>query len=258
MAEKLMNNVREKLSNCRELCTDMSERAYLLADYMSEIAPDTISPLGLAVCLARAVRDISQERRWMKIAKKEELRYQLSFISQKIQNQAENIPQIIDVIADEDFAKEFREICKEQFGFNPPKYGSTEVRDYPEYVKVAVNWWANALFFPKLDTPGAAIPSFVASLIEEEVGVKSYSNEELLNFQTTLADEIMEDINAWGVCTLSVDYHPCDALKAAGKKAGVHEVFGYPLKTSMSIWKYKVEVRVGGVGKFKTLWTNNK
>ena len=74
-----MNEVREKLSKSRELCEGMSERVYLLADYMSEIAPDTISPLGLAVCLARAVRDISQERRWMKVAKKEELRYQLLF-----------------------------------------------------------------------------------------------------------------------------------------------------------------------------------
>ena len=258
MAEKVMNNVREKLSKCRELCESMSERAYLLADYMSEIVPDTVSSLGLAVCLARAVRDISQERRWMKVAKKEELRYQLSFISKKIRNQAENIPQIVDVIADEDFAKEFREICKEQFGFNPPKYGTTkQLEEYPEYVKVAVNWWKDALFCPKLDTPGAAVPSSLASIIKEEVGLKSYSLEELLIFETTLASEIMEEITAWGVCNLSVDYHPCDALEAAGKKFGVHQAFGYPLKTSMSIWKYKVGVRVGDVGKFKTLWTSN-
>ncbi len=59
------------------------------------------------------------------------------------------------------------------------------------------------------------------------------------------------------MCQLSVDYHPCDALEAAGKKAGVHKAFGYPLKTSMSIWKHKVEVKVGDVGKLKTLWENH-
>lgn len=258
MAKKVMYNVREKLSKSRELCAGMSERAYLLADYMSEISPDTISPLGLAVCLIRAVRDISQERRWMKIAKKEELRYQLLGISRKIRNQAENIPQIIDVIADEDFAEEFRVICKEKFDFDPPKYGtSKKLEEYPEYVKVAVKWWSSVLFCPKLDTPGSAVPSSLASIIKEEVNLKSYSLEELLIFEETLASEIMEDITAWGVCTLSVDYHPCEELKFAGDKVGVHQVFGYPLKTSMEIWKYKVEVRVGVGREFKTIWTSN-
>ncbi len=256
MAEKVMNNVREKLSQSRKMCEGMSERAYLLADYMSEIAAsDTITPFGLVACLSRAIEDTYQER-WREGTKKQELCLSLLEDAKRIRNQAVNIPQIIDVIADEDFAEEFRAICKEKFDFNPPKYGTPkQLEEYPEYVKVAVNWWANAIFFPKLDTPGAAVPTFLVQIIEEEVGVKSYSNEELLNFKTTLADEIMEDINAWGVCNLSVDYHPCDALEVAGKKIDVHQAFGYPLRTSMSIWKHEVEVKVGDGGKFKTLWT---
>lgn len=254
MAEKVMNNVKEKLSKSRELCEGMSERVYLLADYMSEIASDTITPSELATCLSTAIKDTYQDR-WRGKVKNENLIWYLSIIPQKIRNQAVNIPQLIDEIADTEFSEEFRTICKERLGFNPPKRGTTELMDYPEYVKVAVNWWANALFHPKLDTPGSAVPSCLVSIIEEEVGTKSYSGEELLIFQITLADEIMEDITAWGVCNLSVDYHPCDALEAAGKKVGVHKAFGYPLNTYMSIWKHKVEVRVGNNAKFKTLWT---
>lgn len=257
MEEKVMNNVREKLSKCRELCNGMSERAYLLADYMSEIASDTITPSGLAECLLRAIKDTYQER-WREGTKKQELRRSLLVDSKRIRNQAVNIPQIIDVIADEAFSEEFREICKEQFNFNPPRYGTPkQLEEYPEYVKVAVAWWEGALFCPELATPGAAVPSSLASIIKEEVGVKSYSSEDLLIFKTTLAGEIMEEMIAWGVCNLSVDCQPCDALEVAGKKIGVHKAFGYPLKTSMSIWKYKVEVRVGDGGKFETLWTSN-
>lgn len=255
MAEKVMNNVRKKLSKCREVCENMSERAYLLADYMSEIVPDTVTPSELAACLLKAIEDTKQER-WRKFTKNQELRLSLITDSERIRNQAENIPQIIDVIAEEDFAEEFRAICKEKFNFNPPKYGTPKNLDeFPEYVKVAVDWWADAILCPKLDTSGSSVPSSLASIIEAEVGVKSYSTEELLIFKITLADEIMECINAWGVCKLSVDYHPCDSLERAGKKFGVHQAFGYPLRTSMSIFEYEVKVRVGDAGKFKTLWT---
>lgn len=256
MTENVMYNVREKLSKSRELCEGMSERAYLLADYISEIAPDSITPFGLVQCLSRAIEDTYQDR-WRKIIKKE-LIMSFSLNSKKIRNQAVNIPQIIDVIGDKDFAEEFRTICKEQFNFNPPKYGTQkQLEDYPEYVKVAVNWWAKAILFPKLNTSGATVPSSLCSIIEEEVDIRSYSEEDLLDFKTTIADEIMEDITAWNMCTLSVDYHPCDALKVAGNKISVHKVFGYPLKTAMSICKYEVKVRVGDGAKYETLWTRN-
>lgn len=252
MTEKLIHNVGEKLSRSREMCKGMSERAYLFADYMSEIAPNTVSPLELVACLKRAIEDVSQERRWSKVVKNEELRWQLYFNAKKIRNQAVNIPQIIDIIAEESFAKEFRILCKKYFGFKPPK-GNTELIDYPEYVKIAVNWWANVICFPKLDTPGSAVSSSLARIIEEAIPVTSYSSEDLLVFQTALADEIMEDIMAWGNSYISVDYRPCEALKVAGDKIGISENFGYPLKTSMTVWKYKVEVIVGN--RKKVLWT---
>lgn len=256
MAEKVMNNVREKLSKCRELCSDMSERAYLLADYMSEISPDTITPSGLVECLSRAIEDTYQER-WREGTKKQELRRSLLLDSERIRNQAVNIPQIIDVIADKAFAEEFREICKEQLDFNPPKYGTPkQLEEYPEYVKVAVDWWASAILAAKLGIAGLEEYDCLFRMANGPV-IGLYSEEKLLVFKTALAEEIMEDITAWGVCTLSVDYHPCEALEVAGKKIDVHQAFGYPLKTSMSIWTYKVEVKFGDVGKFTTLWTSN-
>lgn len=257
MTKKVMNDVKKKLSQSREMCPGLSERAYILAEYMSEIAPNKTSPLGLAVCLARAVRDTYQER-WRKRTRKEELWNHLLLDAKRIRNQAVNIPQIVDVIAEADFAEEFRTICKEQFNFDPPRYGTSQQKEYPEYVKVAVDWWANAIIAPKLDTEGAAISSDLAGIIEEEEGIVSYLVEDINAFKATLAEEIMEDMTARGVCTLSVDYHPCEALEAAGKKIGVHQAFGYPLKTSMTIWKYMVEVQVGYGAERKTLWTAPK
>lgn len=67
------------------------------------------------------------------------------------------VPQVIDAIANEDFANEFRKICKELLNFDPPKrerkydQNADIDGDYPEYVKVAVNWWANAIANPKFD-----------------------------------------------------------------------------------------------------------
>lgn len=258
MATNVMSNVKEKLSQSRELCEGMSERAYLFADYMSEIIPDTLTPLELAEYLARAVADIGEEQRWRKIAKKGQLRYQLSFIPKKIQNQAVNFPQIIDTIAVTDFAEEFRAICKEKFDINPPKRGTTHFRDYPEYVKVAVNWWTNAISLLKTNAPYSPAPDFLLQAIPEEAVLKSYSDEDLLVFQETLANEIMEDVMAWGCCILSVEYQPCNALATAGDKIDISKVFGYPLLTSMTIWKSKVRVRVGYGTKSTTIWTSTK
>lgn len=267
MSEKVMNNMKEKLSKCRELCVGMSERAYLLADYMSEIVPDTVTPYELTKCLIEALEDIDQER-CRKRTKKEELLYYLNLDKTRIRYQAVNIPRMIDEIADVEFAEEFRSICdeafaekfrstcKEKFGFDPIKHDNAKLQDYPDYVQVAVKWWADAISSPKLDTKGSSVSSFFAEFIKKEVGVKAYSSKELLDFKITLADEIMEDIIAWEVCTLSVDYQPCDALVAAGKKIGTDQYFGYPLKTSMTIFQYEVKVYVGVVGECKTLWTN--
>lgn len=257
MASNVLNNVKEKLSKSRELCEGMSERAYLFADYMSEISPNTITPPELAECLQTAVTDIRQEERWRKIAKKGELRWQLSFIAKKIANQAINFPQIIDVIANEDFAQEFRAICKENFNINPPKYASTEFIDYPESVKVAVIWWTNVISLLKTTSCCSSVSNFLSEISIEQVNSKSYSNEDLHIFQATLASEILEDITAWKTCILSVEYTPCNALETAGNKIGVSNLWGYPFKTSMTISKSKVRIKVGDSMEFKTLWTSN-
>ena len=258
MSELVMNNVKEKLSKSREMCENMSERAYLLADYMSEIVDDTISPSGLADCLSRAVEDTYQER-WREGTKNDKLREAFVLYPKLIRNQAVNIPRIIDAVADEDFAEEFRSICKERFGFDPPKSSNTKLKDYPESVQVAAMWWTVAIFdpntFAKLTTPGSSLPSSIAAIVAASIDPKSYSKDELIIFALTLAEEIMERMNAWGNCTVSVDYHPDEILKAAGNKIKVPEMFGYPLRTHMTIWKYKVEVKVGDGAEFVTLWT---
>lgn len=51
MAENLLHDVRKKLANARTACPNMHEEIYLLADYMSTVANDSLVPTGMAVSL---------------------------------------------------------------------------------------------------------------------------------------------------------------------------------------------------------------
>lgn len=57
-----MNNEREKLSKCRELCAGMSEDVYVLTDYLSTVANDSLVPVGMAMMFALALNDIENGR----------------------------------------------------------------------------------------------------------------------------------------------------------------------------------------------------
>lgn len=157
MSERTMSNVREKLSKSREMCPGLSEEVYALTDYMAKVANDELVPQGLVMCFVLSMEDIRRGENGFAFAESKEILEYLAMHKTQVLAQAVYVPQIIDAIADEDFANEFREICKEMLHFDPPrreeKYNqSAEIEgNYTEYVKVAVNWWANAIVNPKFD-----------------------------------------------------------------------------------------------------------
>lgn len=264
MVKATMNNVKEKLSKSREMCPGLSEEVYALADYMSKSANDELIPVGMAMCLVLCIDDIKKGRNGFAFAESNELPEYLIKHKTQVLAQAVYIPQIIDAIADEDFANEFRKICKEQLHFDPPrrdeKYNqNADIEgDYPEYVKVAVNWWANAIVNPKFDNGDDSMTGGISLMMAMMVSSKnSITAEQIGTFKKELANTIVEQIESsyYGECRLSVDYHPDMLLYSAAQKAGINDDMGFPWKTNMSISKEKVSVSAGYAAPWEELWT---
>ena len=248
-----MSNVREKMANVRNLCKGMSEELYAFADYISEVANDTLAAQGLVLCYFLAMDDIEKGRNGFAAAKSTKLPRYLVENKAQVLGQAVYFPQIVDELADETFAEEFRDICKMTLGINPPKRTKEKIdAKYPEYVRVAVEWWANAVAAPKLDN-GEELPSFIATMAAKSV--KPQSEEGVKAFKETLAEEIITAIERSGSCYLSVDYHPCAALAKAGEKLGLDSMVGYPWKTKMTISANEVRVSAGYGAGSQLLWS---
>lgn len=248
-----MKNIKEKLANARTLCPGMSKDFYILTDYMSENCNDELVPIGMLVMIVCILDDFEKGRcGWAGSEFSEELAKRKDFIKDEIKW----IPQLIDAIADEEFAQEFRREWKKIFGFIPPKRVKNQVieteEQYPEYVKVAVDWWANAILAPKFDN-GVALPGFLSFSIGATA--KEYSEEEIKLFKDVLAKGIIEEMNKWKCSNINVDYHPCRILAVAGKLIGVDDMFGYPCKTDMRISKEEVSVSAGYGATWDTIWS---
>lgn len=240
MAEKTMNSVRKKLSEVRKTCLGMSEEVYAMIDYMSEIANDELVPTGLAMCLAMAMYDIEQGKNSMNGTELPE--YLLSH-KEQVLRQAVYVPQVIDEIADADFADEFRNLCKQVFNFDPPKRVNANLEgDYPEHIKVAVDWWANALASPKYDAALPPNPKMEGAFIMAANSGAMHSEEEILVFKTTLAEGIKKELEEQYRCDVSVDYRPNDLLSLAGEKLGLDSLLGYPWRTFMEITESRITV----------------
>lgn len=263
MTEKTMKNVREKLSKSREMCPGLNEEVYALTDYMASVANDELVPQGMLMCLVLSMEDIRREKNSFACAESKEFPEYLSKHKIQVLAQAVYFPQVIDAIADEYFANEFREICKEVLHFDPPKrekkYNQNDEigGDYPEYVKVAVNWWANAIVNPKFDNGDDTVAGGMTFLFAMMVNSKSsISKEQVAIFKTELAQLIVEKMDSsWnGECKLGVDYHPDKLLYTAAQKAGIDDNMGFPWKTNMSITKNNVSVSAGYAAPWETLW----
>lgn len=250
-----MNNVREKLSQTRELCKGMPEEVYALTDYMSIIAKDSLVPAEMVLMFVLVLDDIQQERVSFPNAKSKEFLQVFMERKNQVLEQAVYFVQVIDEIADsEAFVQEFRYICKEMLGFDPPKRVTKENEDgFPPFIQVAVDWWANAIEAGTHDNRDDGMPIFLFSM---ECGtVKTFSDEEMALFRKALAESIMLGIERWNSCTITIAQQPCRELVIAGNKLGINSITVYPGKITMDISRYEIKVSVGLEN--KTLWTSN-
>lgn len=253
---KEKSSMREKLSKSRELCKGMSKEVYALADYISKVSPNINDPSELALRFSIVFEDIQNEENRLsnKADESKELFEYLVANKEEVLNQAVYIPQVIDVIAEEEFARDFRKICKSKFGFNPPKRFNVELgEEYPKYIKVAVDWWTNVIINPKIDNGiGLSNKSFALAVNLS----RSYTKEEIKTFKESLADNIVKLMEKNKKCKLSVSHCPCHALAIAGEKIGIDNMIGYPWMTYMKISENEIAISEGYEAEYETLWTN--
>ncbi len=243
MKEATMTNIREKLANARDLCPGMSSDFYILTDYMSENTNDELVPMGMMLLIVCVQNDIETGRNGFGKDFPEELAQRRNFVKDEIQL----IPQLIDTIADEEFATEFRMYWKEWFD---TKAVETDT-EYPAYIKAAIDWWANAIISLKFDN-GEALPALFAFLMAG--AAKGYTPAEIKTFKEALANGIQDEMSKYGRCILSVDYHPCIVLANAGNLIGVNDMTGYPYKTCMYISEEEVSVRTRYSASREVIW----
>ncbi len=250
----ILEGVKQKFGEAREKCPGMSDYLYAITDYISLIANDSLDPYGLSTYLVLIMDDLQKGRNGFKPdeALPEYFRKHKNLITTQIGY----VPQVVDAIANEKFAKEFRKICKEQLGIDPPKKINTkEDSQYPEYVQVAVDWWANAIQEPTFDNGNDMNKSqgMISTMIYAS-NRKQLSEEDIKIFKDVLAKEILEEMKKHNTCQIDVDYHPCLILLVAGEEIGLTNMTDYPWKTFMYINEYEVKVRSGYDADIKTIW----
>ena len=244
MGENILENVKEKFASARTSCPGMSEEVYALTDYISEVSNDELIPEGLIMTMALVMDDLINNRCGFAPSEGRLPEY-LESHNQQALAQLPYVIQVVDAIADEEFATSFRKLCKEILGFNVPKrVAVTSTSKYPENVTAAINWWAEAIQAPALNEGGNSAK--LTGLKMRSAGHRrQFTAEEIELFKNNLAKLILEELNFYGHCKLYVDYIPCDLLAIAGKAIGISysDITTFPWKTGMMITADTVTVR---------------
>jgi len=253
MSEMLMTGVCKKFANARELCPGMSEEIYALTDYMAAIANDQLVPGGILMMLVCVMDDLEKKR--CGFAHKTEFPAYLASHNMQVRAQLPYILQVVDAIAEPDFADEVRAQCKEALHWDIPKRVnvSSEVSEHG-YINAAVNWWAEAIQHPKMDNGTDELSMIMAMF--GGVNKRQLTEPELQTFREALAKGIMDQMAYSKRVTLSVDYGPDRILGEAGCTIGLGQ-FDFPCKTVMWITETEVRVRAGYGADERVIWNTN-
>ena len=251
--EIILENVDEKFANLRNICPDMDEDMYVLADYIATFINQELVPEGLILQLAILLNDLEKGK-----SSRRDKPFSATIVNNKKKFIAllTHIPEVIDKIADEKFSKKFRELANDALGDEIPIIEKNEynpISDYPENIQAAVNWWADQIQEPPKYNKDNLTPAIIMSILQ---GKTKLSEHELNNFKESLARSIKIDMDKYHYSTLRVDYTPCRELQIAGDAAGLNPAFDFPWKTTMNIEEEKIEVYSNGKG--ETIWIKDK
>lgn len=254
MNKMLMINVKEKFAQARELCPGMSEEVYALTDYFADVTNDRLTPTGILMVLVSIMDDLKTKR--CGFAAQIEFPEYLVTHNAQVQAQMPFVLQVIDAIAETDFAEAVRAECREVFHWNIPKRVdiSSKVSEH-ENINAAVNWWAEAIQHPKMDN-GDDNLAMLLTMFGGRTSRRQLTEADLQTFREKLTGGISEQMEDRGRVTLSVDYGPDHILGEAGAAIGLGQ-FDFPCKTTMWITETEVSVSAGYGAPQQTIWAAN-
>lgn len=244
-----LTNVKEMFAKAREILPGMSKDFYLLTDYMANNTNDRLVPFGIIMHTINVLDDLEKCRNGYGLDFPKELADRRNFVRLQINL----IPQLIDEVADKEFADEVRKLWNDVFDEVPPRRVDVTAVDtdteYPEYVKIAADWWADAIVSSRV-SGDADLPFILYAL--KAGSTKEYSPEQIKLFKDAVAKGIMAELSINDQCILKVEYQPCTILSEAGKLIDLSEL-NFPWKTNMVISRDEVYV-IEGYSPKKVLW----
>lgn len=250
MKNLLMTEVREKFAKARELCPGMSAEVYALTDYLAVVANDELVPTGVVMMLVCVMDDLEKKR--CGFARGTKFPEYLATHGMQVRAQMPYVLQIMDAIAERDFAEAVRAECREVFHWEIPQRVevSDEISDR-ENVNAAVNWWTEAIQHPKMDNGDDGLAMIMAMFGGHKS--RQLTEAELQIFRKKLAESIIDQMNHMSRVTLSVDYGPDVILGEAGAAIGLGQ-FDFPCKTTMWISEDRVSVSAGCGAPVDIIW----
>ena len=155
------------------------------------------------------------------------------------------VPQVVDAIADAEFATEFRKFYLEYIRVAPPvRAGVSGVSVCPPYVQVAVDWWVKAIQDPY------KIGKYISPDFEKVMS-HLYSKKQLERFRLALASIILKQIDITGRCDISFTH-----ISKACRDAGMMDPIYYS-GISMVVTPSMVEVKDAYTGEGRILWSED-
>lgn len=120
----LLTDVSEKLRSARELVKEIPYEIHDLTDYMAQVTNDQLVPAGMMMLLAGAITDMNNEC----CGFTNKVEFPKALIDEKFQiiMYLKYFPLVIDKIASDEFAKEFRALFTLAFGEAMPPVVETE------------------------------------------------------------------------------------------------------------------------------------
>lgn len=251
---EVMTNVKEKFADARKLCAGMSEEVYALTDYLATVANDSLVPAGFLMMFVCVMDDLEKKR--CGSAARADFPEYLAIHNLQVRAQMPFILQVVDAIAEPDFADEVRAQCEEAFHWNVPKRVdvSSKISEH-ENINAAVNWWAEAIQHPKMDNGDDGL-SMLMMMLGGCTNSRQLTETELQLFREKLSDGIMRQMEHMDHVTLRVDYEPDRILGEAGGAIGLGQ-FNFPCKTTMWITETEVSVSAGYRAPKQTIWSAN-
>ena len=224
------DNLQTKFSSVRT--PQFSRFLVLFCTYLSHIVHDCATPEVLLSDVIRAKQDI-MTRSFSPVLSKD-LRSSLIGSQNEILSSIALFPQIVDDITDHQFSFSFRYFFKEDFGFLPPKL-LRRGEYYDDTVVDAVNWWTNAIFFPKKRFSHIRVSGFFEKFFEE---IPSFTDKQYGTFQSLLAQLITIRILEDGSCSIGIHHDEKMVLSTAVRALSLENLEALlPENTVMTIGK---------------------